>query len=115
MKTRRVLIGSVLACGVALGTGVLVWRHRSNDARASTPPGGYRRIRWGELVPQGWDPIQRYRDTYQNFPDDSDPFGQRTCRGLGYRTIRCHRLLGNPCEDRFQGICVHNRATQKIT
>lgn len=70
MNVRAVFIG-VLVLGAVVGVGF--WAAGSMSGSQSTAPAAFRVIAWDALVPPGWDPFERFRNTDMAALADDDP------------------------------------------
>ncbi len=62
---RRCLHTALALAAIALSPGA--------RAQAASKPGGHVELRWEDLVPKGWDPMQGFRDRNLAALNDADP------------------------------------------
>jgi len=86
MRTRWIAGASLvtLLAFFALVTTMSKTQHGLLSALQPAPAASatFKDIRWEELSPTGWDPIQRLRDSSRGALDDSDPQSQRLMRAI---------------------------------
>lgn len=71
MKTRNMVLAAIVA-STLVGMKVLAAGATPTPA-TSAAPAAFKEIPWDDLVPKGWDPTKRFRDSKFSVLSDSDP------------------------------------------